>query len=204
MGSNDGTSGSGSRRGKVAILIDEYDLEGVGDRLERDWTRAEGERRSLRDLADDFNVELVKAVLDAADVTKLDGEVRNLYRLLSDDDAGTTGDRIQARRELERDGVDVDELTSNFVSYQAVRTYLTNHRDATYERPEADEIDQMQSTVDQLQQRLINVTEDRVERIDDLAVAEPTVIVDVRIFCEACGSQFTMGELSEATCCDCS
>ena len=47
---SNGTQGRGT---KVARLIDEYDLSGMGARLEAAWTGASGERTSLRDLADE-------------------------------------------------------------------------------------------------------------------------------------------------------
>jgi len=47
---------------KVARVIREYDLDGMGANLEAAWTGEAGERTSLRDLADEFN----EAVLEAA------------------------------------------------------------------------------------------------------------------------------------------
>lgn len=45
---------SRGRRNKVARLIEEYDLAGIGKEMEQLWT-AEEDRRSLRDLAIYFN-----------------------------------------------------------------------------------------------------------------------------------------------------
>jgi len=130
MGSlNDASPGRGRRR-KVARLIDEYNLQGIGEELERLWT-ADDDRRSLRSLADLFNRRLLKISLEEAGVTSLDGEVENAYRLLDDDDV-SGADRTRARRRLEREGVDVDTLQEDFVTYQAVRTYLKNYRGAEY------------------------------------------------------------------------
>lgn len=61
-----------------------------------------------------------------AGIQLLAGEVESLYRLLTADDIGAA-EQTCARRRLEREGIDVQSLLSNFVSYQSVRTYLTNH-----------------------------------------------------------------------------
>ncbi|MGM0386974.1 MAG: rod-determining factor RdfA, partial [Natrinema limicola] len=46
------TDGSSRRQTKVERVIDEYDLESWGDRLEAKWVGDGTERTSLRDLAD--------------------------------------------------------------------------------------------------------------------------------------------------------
>lgn len=42
-------------RTKVSRVIDEYDLDGFGDELERLWTATGDERKSLRELAETCN-----------------------------------------------------------------------------------------------------------------------------------------------------
>lgn len=71
----------GGRRSKVARLIKEYGLQNLGAELEQLWT-ADEDRRSLRDLATYFNHHLLEQALDEANVQQLDGEVKNMYRLL--------------------------------------------------------------------------------------------------------------------------
>jgi hypothetical protein len=55
--------------------------------------------------------------------TVLEGEVEHTYHLLTDDEV-SSGDRRRAERRLERQGIDIDTLRSDFVSYQAIRMYL--------------------------------------------------------------------------------
>jgi hypothetical protein len=52
---------------KVARLIEEYELEGLGADLEARWTGDDNERMSLRDLATFFNQQLLRQALIAAD-----------------------------------------------------------------------------------------------------------------------------------------
>ncbi|MFC7007207.1 rod-determining factor RdfA [Halalkalicoccus salilacus] len=126
---NDDQKGSNpaDRGGKVGRVIREYGLDGLGTELEIRWTGKGGDQYSLRALADRFNQRVLEAALEDAGVRSLEGDVENRYRLLTDDDV-SAGMHQQARRELERAGVDVDALESDFVSHQSIYTYLTDHR----------------------------------------------------------------------------
>ena len=70
-------------RSKVGRLIDEHGTVGLGQELEDRWLgRGYGEQ-SLRSLAEWFNERLLHRRLVTAGYDPLDGEVSNLYRLLS-------------------------------------------------------------------------------------------------------------------------
>jgi hypothetical protein len=192
---------------KVARLIDEYDLgESFGDELERLWTAEGDERRSLRDLAALFNRRLLDSVLTAVGASTVSGEVENLYRLLTADDV-SSGMRTEARAQLERDGVDVDGLERDFVTYQAIRSYLTEYRDATYEEPsDSEQIESVVDTIQRLRSRLRSITEgslDRLRSTDRLTLGTFRLFVDVDVLCEDCGAQYGVVELLERGGCDC-
>ncbi|SEH17725.1 hypothetical protein SAMN04487967_3364 [Natronorubrum sediminis] len=195
-----------TRGGKVARVIQQYDLEGFGAELERAWTADGEERRSLRALAADVNHELLRASIRRADGDSLEAELGALYHGLVDEDV-SSADQTRIRRRLERRGVDVDQLESDFVSYQAVRTYLTKHRDATYEKPETDRLDETKTTIERLRSKTETVSENRLERLeraDELAIGDLAVTVDVRATCRVCGAQYTVTELLEEHGCECS
>ncbi|AUV84671.1 hypothetical protein C2R22_23815 (plasmid) [Salinigranum rubrum] len=101
-------------RGKVATLIARHELDGIGEEMEALWTRETEGRKSLRNLTDFFNKELLRAQLRRAGANPLDGEVANIYRLLSDDNV-SSGKRVQAERTLEQHDIDVDQLRTEFV-----------------------------------------------------------------------------------------
>ena len=61
--------------------------------------------------------------LEDAAVQTFDGEIENMYRLLTDDDV-SSAESTRIKRRLERDGVDVETLLSDFVTYEAIGTYL--------------------------------------------------------------------------------
>lgn len=189
--------------GKVARLINEHDMTGMGPELESRWTGENDRRMSLRDLADYFNQELLAAVLADTDAQLLDGEVENTYRILTDDDVRSAS-RTRARRQLEREDVDVDELKSSFVTYQAIRSYLTSERGVEYS-PTTPSVADRRRTIQQLQGRLQSVTESKLDSLADeeVTLGEFRALVTVRVVCEDCGARYEVGELLDRGSCDC-
>lgn len=191
---------------KVARLISEYDLDGLGDELEVRWTGDGVERTSLRDLADYFNEQLLERALIDAGMSALDSDVSSTYRNLTDEDV-STGVRTDARARLENNGIDIDNLESDFVSYQAIRSYLTEYRDAEYEEPSAAErVESVLETVQRLRSRLRSITEGSLTRLrstDRLTLGTFRLFVDVDVLCEDCDAQYGVAELLERGGCDC-
>jgi hypothetical protein len=205
MDDADDRPGSGrGRRSKVARLLQEYDMTDLGAELERRWT-AEEDRQSLRELAAYFNRQILERALENADVRPLDGEVENIYRLLTDDSSGA--DRTRIRRRLERDGLDVDAIEKDFVTYQAIRTYLKKHRGAEYTPDETDPVEREITNIQQLRGRVDSVTEGKLEQLrasGHLELGTFRTLVDVRVVCEDCNTQFSAVELLERGHCNCS
>lgn len=191
---------------KVARLIDRYGLEGLGDELEARWTADGGARLSLRDCATLFNKRILEAALLDAGLNALRRDVETTYEQLTSEDV-TAGVRTETRNRLAREGVDVETLERDFVTYQAIRSYLTEYRDATYEGPSDDE--KVQSDVESIQRllaRALSVTEDRIEglrRTGRLDIDSFEVLLDAQVVCQDCGSQYGVTELLEARGCDC-
>ncbi|MFB6195205.1 MAG: rod-determining factor RdfA [Haloplanus sp.] len=197
----------GGRSSKIARLVTEYDLdESIGDELERLWTAEGQQRKSLRDLADFFNKRLLESAMTSAGISTVSGEVANLYRLLTDDDV-SSGMRTEARNRLERDGVDVEQLERDFVTYQAIRSYLTKYRDASYEQPSGSEqVENVLDSVQRLRSRLRSITEgslDRLRSTGRITLGEFRLFVDIDVLCEDCGAQYGVVDLLERGGCDC-
>lgn len=192
-------------RYKVERVARAYGLDSVLDELVERWTR-ENDAMSLRDLATYFNERVLRAAMEEAGADPLDGEVANAYRLLSDDDV-SSGVRTETRKRLERDGVDIDRVESEFVTYQAVRTYLQEARDATREEPTDEElIESVDETIERLRGRTTAVTEEKLRQLRDgsrVDLGEFRVLLDLGVFCEDCGTQYEVGELLERGGCDC-
>lgn len=193
-------------RSKVGRVIEKYQLDGLAEELVAYWTGEYDERYSLRQLADYFNREVLRAALADAGENPLDGEVDNTYRLITDADV-SEGMRTQAERRIERLGIDVDALASDFVSHQAIHTYLTKYQQVSY--PGADDDVQLakdRERIDRLENRLVAVIEDALSRsrsTDRLALSDFDVFVDTRVMCEECGTTYTVSDLVDRGGCDC-
>ncbi|WP_254538553.1 rod-determining factor RdfA [Halomarina litorea] len=176
---------------KVARLIDDYELTGMGADLEARWTDEEGDRMSLRELADYFNRRLLAAAMEDARMRPVDGEVENTYRLLTAKDVDA-GNRTTARRRLEREGVDVESLDHDFVSHQAVYTYLTGERGVESPERGGDPLESSRETLQKLQSRTVAVTENTLERLkraDYMGAGDYDVLVDIRVVDRDTGRQ---------------
>jgi hypothetical protein len=205
-----GESATLSRRGgrgpKIERVADRYGLTGLGDELTERWTGDSGERESLRTLAEDVNRRLVAAALDAAGVHTVDGEVENYLRILTSDEV-TEGTRTEVRKALAAEGVDVERLRADIVSYQSVYNYLVDHRGVT-RSDESDEGSPERGlrTIRKLQSRAQTVTATIVDRLvsnDVVSLGRYDVTVDVRVTCLDCDTRFTPTRLFSERRCEC-
>ncbi|SFL66354.1 hypothetical protein SAMN04487950_4538 [Halogranum rubrum] len=184
---------------KVSRVIEAYSLDGLGDELIERWVD-DGE--SLRSLADEFNRRVLASAMEQADLNPINGEVENTYRLLTGDDV-SSGIRTEARRSLERDDVQVETVLGDFVSHQAIHTYLTKHRGVSKEtEPEDDreKLEKNQRTIQQLKGRTRAVATNIIENLRDtgrLDIDDFDVMVDVRVIETASGETYDVNELFE-------
>lgn len=201
------TTENSTSRYKVERLIEKYNLTEIGKELEERWTRSEN-RQGLRQLADYFNQRLLQAALIQSEADPLEGEVENLYRLLTDDDV-SSGVQIQTRNTIEQRGIDVDELEQDFVSYQSIYTYLTNHREVTPpdETPSKQEqLDQRLDTIQRLKTRLTTITERSLQELvnaDRLTLGNFNVLVTVRVQCTDCNTRLSVVDILSSGGCEC-
>jgi hypothetical protein len=193
---------------KVARLIEEYELEGLGADLEARWTGDDNERMSLRDLATFFNQQLLRQALIAADngTGALDNTVETIYTRLTSDNV-SSGVRTDTRSRLEQRGVDINSLESDFVTYQAIRSYLKDWRGAEYQTiSDEAKIQKDLESIQRLMSRTTSVTEERIEKLretDRIALDAFEVLLDVQVLCQACGDQHSVTELLERDGCPC-
>jgi len=204
----DGSSATTGSQTKLERVIRKYDLSDFGEELVDRWLGQNGyERESLRSLASVTNARILQSALEHADETPLEGEVDNLVRLLTSDDV-SAGMRSQTRQRLEQLGIDVDDLTTDFVSHQAIHTYLTSVREVKYESDSSpdDKLTDRLETIQRLESRLQAVTESTIEQLpsdDEFSVGSIDVIASVQVLCNDCGQQYTIQELIEQNGCGC-
>jgi len=185
-----------------------YDLAITNQSLVERW-RGEGrDRMSLRELATFFNERLLDAALESAGASRIDGEVGNLYRVLTADDV-SSGVRTQARRQLETEGVSVETVEDHFLSHQTIHTHLTECLDVSRNEPSKDPSERRRANHDRiraLQRRTEVVSTDALDRLrqsDALALDEFDVFVDVTVLCDECGTQSDIGKLLDQGGCQC-
>lgn len=188
---------------KVARVIREYDLDGMGANLEAAWTGEAGERTSLRDLADEFNEAVLEAALRESGISSLSVDVSTTYEALRGE-SGSAATR--ARRRLEREGVDVDELTGDFVTHQAIHTYLT--QGARGEPPSGGRRHGRPKGRDHREASGTGLGGRRVGHLvarerGELDRGDYDVLVDVRAVCPNCGTDAPVGELIRRGGCGC-
>lgn len=191
-------------RSKVGRLLAAHGLDGLGAELEARWVGRGYDAESLRSLADRFNARLLAARLAAAGESPIEGEAENLRRLLTDDGVGA-GARVDAESRLERAGVDPDDLRREFVSHQAIHTYLREYRGASKETGGGG-VEDVRGTVRRLRGRLAAVTESGLASLASagaITLGEFDVLVEVRVFCEDCGAARPVTELLAEGGCDC-
>jgi hypothetical protein len=140
-----------------------------------------------------------------AEIQPLDGDVENVYRLLTDDDV-STADRTRAQRRLDREDVDVDQLQQEFVTYQAIRTYLREHRGASYSGETRDRTESEKEHIQRLRGRVQSVTNSKLaqlQRNGDIDLGSFRTLVEVNVLCEDCGTQYAVETLLDNGGCDC-
>jgi len=196
---------SKTRRSKVERLLEEYGLDGFGDELVESWTADGDERKSLRQLAREFNVTLVDARLESEGVTHFDTDGSAIYDALANDESER--DRATVEGRLERAGIDVESLEKDFVTYQAIRSYVKDVRDAEYETATDEEhIEKQKNTIQRLVSRATSVTEEKLARLRDtdrITLGDFRLIVDFQVYCRDCETQKTVAALLNDRGCDC-
>jgi hypothetical protein len=191
---------------KVGSVLSSYDLLELHAELPARWLGEDGESTSLRDLADEINVAVLRQAMEAAGTDPLEGEAENAYRLLTGDDV-SAGVRTQQRNRLERDGVDVDQVEQDFVTHQAVYTYLTKGLGVSKETADdTDPVEKHEQRIQRLRSRTEAVADSslsELQKAGDISLGSFDTTVDIRVYCQDCETQYDLTDLLRAGGCDC-
>jgi hypothetical protein len=189
---------------KVGRMMATYGITEFDEELQHEWLADDG--ASLRTLETRFNQRLLESAMEREGTAPLEGEVENLYRLLTDDDV-SAGKYTQAKNRLEKVGVDVAELQSDFVSYQSINRHLQKCRELkSNSQDQSPSPRKLRSRIYALESRTASVTESTLEqlkRMGELHVTNPSVFVDLNVVCETCGKIISVDDALSGTPCDC-
>ncbi|WP_135306427.1 rod-determining factor RdfA [Haloarcula amylovorans] len=197
--------GNSPRSSKVARVISEYDLDNFGVELENRWLGNSREQQSLRTLADVLNRRILKSAMTESGMLVRQDRINQLYTALTDDET-TEGTRLEVLNELNQEGVDTDAVQNDFVSHQAIHTYLREERGVERENNNTDQIAKTQDTIERLQGRLQAVTEKSIKNLIStgrLVLGSFDVIITIQVVCTDCSQQYDIVDLFERGHCDC-
>ena len=201
----DASDPNGSPRYKVGKVIDRYSLDGMGQQLEEYWLDDGTDAYSLRELADYFNKEVLRSVLAGTSQQRFSGDLEAIYRALTDDDV-SRGEQTRVRKTLERDSVDVDQLQNDFVTHQAIHTYLTKGRGVEKGTETGDRIESAKQAINGLRGRLVAVVETTLSNLretDTITLGSVDVLVKINVHCTDCGTHKTLTALLNDGGCEC-
>lgn len=169
---------------KVCRVLGERGIEHYDDRILSQWQGEGSQRKGYRQLADWLNVTLLRREMDEVGLTTLGDEAESKYERLQSDEASAS----EVESMLEREGIDVDRLRSDFVSYGVVRTHITECLGAEYEKTGASDWEEESIDIardrasEKIREAVVSlVNKDEIEASGDLAVH-----LSVELECESC------------------
>jgi hypothetical protein len=107
---------------------------------------------------------------------------------------------------LEREGISAEELQKDFVSHQAIHTYLIDARGAEHTHDSSDPREVTIDTIQRLHGRDTTVSESTINnlsRAGHVSVGEFNVITSIRFICRDCESQYAVAEFINRGRCNC-
>lgn len=184
---------------KVDRIQTDYDLTNLDERILR---RRQNENASLRDLEDYVNLRVLRAAMEDAGVQTRGRKDEHYHDRLHT--GGIASD--EARRELEENGVDVESVMTDFVSYQTVRKHLNECLNVPTSEDYEPDIHEELQRVGRLETRVENVvskTIDKLQKYDELDIREPQITVSIKVRCRQCNSTQTIRQLLRKGRCQC-
>jgi len=190
---------------KVGRVIASSELDDIDAELAARRKGESGEFASLRDLTDFFNQRVVRSALERAGETPLDGEVENIYRLLTDDDV-SRGMQIRTRKQLERDQVDIEAIEDRFVSHPTMGKHLKTCLGVERTQDPVDRAETARKRAFKIQNRAEAVIENTLSWLASaglIADGQLSVSVNAQVVCEECGAYAEVGQFIERGGCEC-
>lgn len=193
---------------KLGTVMATYSIEGVDEDIVDRWVGDGSDHMSLRELAEYFNLQVLRAAIRESDLQFVDEEIRTIYTLLTDNDvSGQT--REQVRSQLEAGSIDLDSLTDDFVSYQTVNRHLKKCHEVKREAETETDDQYVRRRVQKiyaLENKLDAVTNDILDQLDTtgrISLSDFETDVDVQVRCSNCGAHHNVVDIVENQGCLC-
>lgn len=187
---------------KVCRVLADRGLGHYDDRLLSEWRGDGTQRKGYRQLARWLNITLLRREMDRAGLPTLGEEAESKYDRLQSD--GTTA--AEVANILKREGIDIERLESDFVSYGVIRTHITECLDAEYDPGEPGdwETDAIDIARDHAREKIHKSVRSLVRKGDLDVGDEFSIHLDVNLECETCGTRVRLRQaLRQDAVCDC-
>lgn len=173
---------------KLCRVLDERGLADYDERMLAQWRGETGPRKGYRTLATEFNTMLLRREMDRAGVSTLGDEAESKYSRLTGDNEAVAR---EVREVLRGEGIPIDDLETDFVSYGAVRTHIKSCLKSDY-NPEtsSDKSDWERTAIDIARSTAKEKTTEAVGALVSSGSLEiggkPSIDVDISVECSAC------------------
>lgn len=186
---------------KVCRVLAKYDAEYYDQRLVDQWTAPKPKRKGYRRLADWLNTNLLRQEMDRVGLSTLAGEVESKYERLQGDSTTTA----ELEQQLASEGVRIDDLKDDFVSYGVIRRHLTECLDASREESTGDwEETAIEITTDRAEEKVSEAVRSLVNKGTVETGGDVGVNLTVEMVCEECGTRIPVQRaLSRGYLCSC-
>lgn len=166
---------------KLCRIIAEREMGDYEQRLVDQWHGETGQRKGYRKLAEWFNMTLLRRKMDKAGLSTLGDEAESKYERLQS--GGTVAEEV--RQILRRNGLPVERIESDFVSYGVVRTHLTECLGEEYQHERTDwERDAIERARSHATTKITEAVQAAVSNGKLDAVGDVSVDVSVELECE--------------------
>lgn len=184
---------------KVGRMERAYSLPALDEELRR---RYEDGDSTLHELAAYINDRITTVTLDAIGQTEY--EPATVRAALQDDQSIPATRRDDIRAALTGQ-IDVDTLTSSYLSHETVRRHLNEHLDVSTSQGGFDTLDDLQSVLTSYQEQYENGVESALKRAADEGIiqGETFQVFSTRVECQECSETYRLTELLESQGCDC-
>lgn len=185
---------------KVCRVLDERELQHYDDRLLSKW-RGE-DRKGYRELARWINITLIRREMDRAGLSTLGEEAESKYdRLQADDET-----EIEVANILRREGVAIDDLRKDFVSYGVIRTHIKECLGAEYEPRETSdwESEAIEISKSHAHEKIKSAVHSLRNKGELTGGTEMALHLALEVECEDCQTRVPLRRaLRRGTICDC-